>query len=58
MFRISEYVQNVVSGKKKNNGLWLSVSGASFVPHRWIMAGSDAGTDRLRLEVKYSIIGE
>ena len=58
MFRISEYIQNIVAGKKKNNGLWMSVSGASFVPNRWIMGGSNAEEGRIRLEVKYSIIKE
>lgn len=58
MFRISEYVQNVVSGKKQNNGIWLSVSGASYVPSRWIMAGSGDETNGIHLEVKYSTLGE
>ncbi len=58
MFRISEYMQNIVSGKNKNNGMWLTVAGASYVPNRWIMAGSDAGDNRIRVEVKYSIIKE
>ena len=58
MFRISEYVQNIVSGKKQNKGLWLSVSGASYVPNRWIMAGSDDETNGIHLEVKYSTLGE
>lgn len=58
MFRISEYIQNIVSGKKQNNGIWLSVSGASYVPSRWIMAGSDDETNGIHLEVKYSTLGE
>lgn len=58
MFRISEYMQNIVAGKKKNNGIWMSVSGASYVPNRWIMGGSNAEEGRIRVEVKYSIIKE
>lgn len=58
MFRISEYFQNIVSGKKQNKGIWLSVSGASYVPNRWIMAGSDDENNGIHLEVKYSTLGE
>ena len=58
MFRISEYVQNIVSGKKQNNGIWLSVSGASYVASRWVVAGSGDESKGIHLEVKYSTLGE
>lgn len=58
-FRIAEYLQQVMLGKMTSQGLYLSISGAAFNSQRWIIAGPDAPLEnRMRCEIKYSIIGE
>lgn len=58
-FRIAEYLQQVMQGKTESQGLYLSITGAAFNSQRWIIAGPDAAEDnRMRCEIKYSIVGE
>lgn len=58
-FRISEYVQQVVSGKLTSQGLYLSIVGASFNAQRWVIAGPNtADENHLRCEIKYSLVGD
>lgn len=58
MFRISEHLQKIIDGKQSNRGMYLSITGASYNALRWIINGPDAGDEKLRCEIKYSIIGE
>lgn len=58
-FNITRYVQSLLSGQRNNNGIYLSISGASFNAERWIIAGPQSQEDRkMYLEVVYSIVGE
>lgn len=58
-FRISEYMQRVMQGKTDSRGIYLSITGAAYNAQRWIIAGPDSDEEnRLRCEIKYSIIGE
>lgn len=58
-FRISEYLQDLVSGKSQSQGLYLSITGAAFNANRCVIPGPDAsGEQQLNCKIKYSIIGE
>ena len=58
-FRISEYLQEVIMGNIDSQGLYLSITGASFNAYRWVIAGPDAPQDQtLKYEIKYSIVKE
>lgn len=58
-FRIGEHLQRIIMDKQDSQGLYLSISGASFNAQRWIIAGPEANTEnKLKCEVKYSIVGE
>lgn len=58
-FRIAEYLQRVMQGKLESQGLYLSIQGAAFNSQRWIIAGPNAAEEnRMRCEIKYSIVGE
>lgn len=67
-FRISEHLQRILKGKQTNHGMYLSITGASYNALRWIINGPDPlpsvenpdgdDTDKLRCEIKYSIIRE
>ena len=58
-FRVSEYLQSVIMGKKENNGLCLGINGASYNAQRMVVGGPEAGEgEKLRLEVTYSIVKE
>lgn len=59
MFRIAEHLQKIVDGEKSNQGMYLSITGASYNALRWIINGPASDDDeKLRCEIKYSIIGE
>ena len=59
IFRISEYVQSIVSGKKENHGLSFGINGAGYNAYRMIVNGPDAiEENRMRLEVTYSVVNE
>ena len=58
-FRITEYLQSMVMGKKDNLGLSLGISGASYNATRYVINGPDATDgEKMRLEVTYSIVNE
>ena len=57
-FRISEHLQSLLRGDA-SQGIYVSISGAAYNAQRWVMAGPDAPQDeKLRCEIKYTIIGE
>ncbi len=58
-FRIAEHLQRVILGQLESKGVYLSITGASFNAQRWIIAGPEsADENKLRCEIKYSIVGE
>ncbi len=58
-FRISEYLQSQILGNDHSQGLYLSITGASYNARRWVIAGPESGQDEaLRCEIKYSIVRE
>lgn len=58
-FRISEYLQKVIQNPDYSQGLYLSITGASFNAQRWIVAGPDADQEnKMKCEIKYSILRE
>jgi hypothetical protein len=58
-FRIGEQLQRIIMDKQESQGFYVSITGASFNAQRWIVAGPEANAEnKLRCEVKYSIIGE
>lgn len=59
IFRISEYMQSVVSGKKENCGLSFGINGAGYNAHRMILNGPESNEEnKMRLEVTYSLVNE
>ena len=58
MFRISEYVQEVVLGKREHYGLSLGINGGAYNAHRLIVNGPEAEANKLRIEITYSIVSE
>ena len=62
-FRITEYIQSLVSGgpESENPGISLTVYSASSTAQRWIMSGNTATTDSippLHLKLTYTVAGE
>jgi hypothetical protein len=58
-FRVSEYLQSVIMGKKDNYGLSLGINGASYNAQRLVVAGPEAPDgEKMHLEVTYSIVKE
>lgn len=58
-FRITEYLQSIIDGKKANLGLSLGINGASYNATRYVINGPDADAEeKMRLEVTYSIVNE
>ena len=58
-FRVSEYIQSVIMGKKENNGLSLGINGASYNAQRMVAAGPETTEgEKMRLELTYSIVKE
>ena len=59
IFRISEYMQSVISEKKENHGLSLGINGAGYNAHRMLINGPEATENsKMRLEVTYSLVNE
>lgn len=59
VFRISEYMQSVIMGKKDDYGLSLGINGGSYNAQRFVINGPEAPEgERMRLEVTYSIVNE
>lgn len=58
-FRVSEYLQSIIMGKKENYGLSLGINGASYNAQRLVVNGPEAPEgEKLHLEVTYSIVRE
>ena len=58
-FRISEYMQSVIMGKKDDYGLSLGINGGSYNAQRFVINGPEAPEgEKMRLEVTYSIVNE
>lgn len=58
-FRVSEYLQSVILGKKDNNGLSFGINGASYNAQRMVVGGPETTEgEKMRLEVTYSIVKE
>ena len=57
-FRISEYFQDVVTGRHEDYGLSLGINGAAYNAQRWIINGPGQEEDKLHVEMTYSIVGE
>ena len=58
-FRISEYLQSVVQNPDSSQGLYLSITGASYNAQRWIIAGPEANQEhQMKCEITYSILRE
>lgn len=61
IFRISEYVQDLILNKNKDYtyGLSLGINGAAYNAQRYVINGPEAPDDnKLRLEITYSIVNE
>ena len=58
-FRITEYLQVMIDGKRDNLGLSLGINGAAYNATRYVINGPDAvDGEKMRLEVTYSIVNE
>jgi hypothetical protein len=58
-FRITEYLQQMIDGKKDNLGLSLGINGAAYNATRYVINGPEASDgEKMRLEVTYSIVNE
>lgn len=56
-FRITEYMQDIILGNKPNNGIYMTINGASTNAQRWILNGPQAPDSlRMKLEVTYSLV--
>lgn len=58
-FRITEYFQDMIMGKKENLGLSLGINGAAYNATRYVINGPESTNgEKMRLEVTYSIVNE
>lgn len=57
-FRISEYIQELLSGSQEPYGLSLGISGGAYNASRLVINGPEAETDKLRVEITYSLVSE
>ncbi len=58
-FRISRYVQSLISKDSTNNGLYLMISGSSLLPNRIVFHGTNPGlpenlSKKLKLDLIYT----
>ena len=59
VFRISEFMQEVILGRTENYGLSLGINGAGYNAYRLLINGpQSAEENKMRLEVTYSIVNE
>ena len=59
VFRISEYLQSMISKKKENYGISFGINGAGYNAYRMIVNGPETLQDnKMRVEVTYSIVSE
>ena len=57
VFRISEYLQEVILNNRSNPRIYVNIMSAAFNAQRWIIAGPEANQDnKLKCEIKYSIV--
>ena len=58
-FRVSEYLQSMIMGKRENLGLSLGINGAAYNARRLVINGPGSNeSEKMRLEVTYSIVNE
>ena len=58
-FRVSEYMESIILGKRENLGLSLGINGAAYNAQRLVIKGPNAPMgEKMRLEVTYSIVNE
>ena len=59
VFRISEYLQSMISKKKENYGISFGINGAGYNAYRMIVNGPESlQANKMRLEVTYSVVNE
>jgi hypothetical protein len=58
MFRISEYLQDILMGKITDRGLSLGINGGAYNAQRLILNGPETETNPMRVEITYSIVNE
>ena len=59
IFRISEYMQGIITGKSENHGLSFGINGAGYNAQRIIINGPQSMEEKkMRLAVTYSIVSE
>ena len=59
VFRISEYLQSMISKKKENYGISFGINGAGYNAYRMIVNGPETPQEnKMRVEVTYSIVSE
>ena len=58
MFRITEYLQDLLMGQLVDYGLSLGINGASYNAQRLVVNGPETENNPLRVEITYSIVNE
>ena len=59
VFRISEYMQSIISRKKENHGISFGINGAGYNAYRMIVNGPESPqAKKMHLEVTYSVVNE
>ncbi len=55
-FRLTRYIQQVLTGKVNNNGLHLIIPSASYTGSRLVLNGTSSPQSDLKLYLKYTVI--
>ncbi|MBK7173258.1 MAG: DUF4270 domain-containing protein [Bacteroidales bacterium] len=55
-FRLARYVQQILNGSQKNNGLFLIIPSASIVSDRLVLNGVQSPQSALKLYIKYTVV--
>ena len=58
MFRISEYLQDLLMGKEPDCGLSLGINGGSYNAQRMVVNGPEMESNPIRVEMTYSVVKE
>ena len=58
MFRITEYMQDLLMGKTTDHGLSLGINAGAYNAQRLVVNGPEAESNPLRVEITYSIVTE
>ena len=58
MFRITEYMQDLLMGKMTDHGLSLGINAGAYNAQRLVVNGPEAEGNPLRVEITYSIVTE